>query len=282
MLRPVAVSTLMFAFAGCQSGGTSPRHDAVTAGIPGTDTPAVEIELHPYFRWLRMVEGVVGDRTLTLLLDTGGGSTLVTPSVASGLGCRPYGRDVGHRMSGEPVEFQRCDALDLAIGGWHRSFAPVAVFDVNALLPPELPRLDGVLALDAFRGRVITIDWSRSRLVVHSSLTANAAIRSSGVPLRAATGMAGNGLSVFLPASGTRGPVWLLLDSGNIRGTLVAEHILRDSLLATDVPATVALSIGTRPPVRMPFEPVDLVIDGALGTDFLDGGPVTLDLRDSR
>lgn len=89
---------------------------------------------------------MLGGDTLTLLFDSGGGATLITPSLALRLGCHAYGRDVGHRMTGESVEFQQCDSLTLTFSGWQRRFTPVAVFDVNALLPAELPRLDGVLA----------------------------------------------------------------------------------------------------------------------------------------
>ena len=46
------------------------------------ETADVTIELHPYFRDLRVVHARVGGDTLRLLLDTGGGATLITPQLS--------------------------------------------------------------------------------------------------------------------------------------------------------------------------------------------------------
>ena len=166
-----------------------------------------------------------------MLFDTGGGATLVTPDVARDLGCTPFGRDVGHRMTGEAVEFQRCESLDVSSGTWQRRIEPVAVFDVDRLLPPELPKLDGVLALDAFGGEVVTLDWAAGMLTVHAPADAAAALTQTGVSVRIATGDSGRFYSALLPVAASRGGLWFLLDSGNIRGTLVARHVARDGRL---------------------------------------------------
>ena len=93
-------------------------------------TPAV-LALQPYFRELKTVRVSAAGRPLTMLMDTGGGATLVTPDVARALGCTPFGRDVGHRMTGEAVEFQRCEELTLSAGAWKRRIEPVGVFDIG-------------------------------------------------------------------------------------------------------------------------------------------------------
>jgi hypothetical protein len=214
-----------------------------------------------------------------MLMDTGGGATLVTPEIAGRLGCRPFGRDVGYRMDGERVEFRRCESLDMSDGTWQRRVAPVAVFDVNGLLPPELPRLDGVLALDAFRGDVITIDWRAGLLTVHDGRTAKAALQQHGLPVRIATGESGRFFSAFVPIAASTGRLWLLLDSGNIRGTLVDRHVARDGLLDVTSSGEAALRVGSRPGVGARVESAALIIDGALGTAYLMLGPITLDLR---
>jgi hypothetical protein len=269
--RLVAVSVVAFSLLGV--GGCR-------GSVPG-DQPAadVTIPLNPYFRDLRTVRAQVGTDTLTLLFDTGGGATLVTPAIAHRIGCRPHGRDVGHRMTGELVEFQRCDSVTLGLSGWSRQFAPVAVFDVNALLPPELPRLDGVLALDAFRGQVIAVDWPGSRVIVHSPTTGGAAIAVGAVPLRAATGESGRMLTVLAEVEGRRGPLWFLIDSGDLQGTLVDSSLQRDSLLIAGTDSLVDLRVGTRTPIRVRPHAGRFIMDGVLGTDFLQRGPVVLDLR---
>jgi hypothetical protein len=255
---------------------TSGCRDATPSDQPGAD---LSIPLTPYFRELRTVRAQLGDDTLTLLLDTGGGATLLTPAVAKRIGCRPNGRDVGQRMTGELVEFQRCDSATLHLSGWSRRFAPVAVFDVNALLPPELPRVDGVLALDAFRGQVVTVDWPGARLIVHGSATSSAAIQAAGLPIRAATGESGRMLTVLARIEGRRGPLWFLIDSGNLRGTLIDASVQGDSLLVAGADSLVELRVGARAPIRVRPHFGRFIMDGVLGTDYLMRGPVVLDLK---
>lgn len=239
----------------------------------------IRISLEPYFRDLRIVRVQAGDAPLNLLFDTGGGATLITPGVARARGCEPRGEDVGHRMSGERVVFARCSAVHLTAGPWSATVAPVAVFDVNALLPKELPRLDGVLALDAFRGQVVTIDWPAGTVIVHGPGTADAAVAASGIPFRTATGESGRFLTALARVDGRHEPLWFLLDTGNLRGTLVASSVLRDALAPLRGSDMITLKIGGRPAVDAPFQAADLVLDGALGTDYFRRGPVTLDLR---
>ena len=218
----------------------------------------------------------MGRDTLTLLFDTGGGATIITPAVAERIGCRLHGRDVGHRMTGEEVVFQRCDSVTIELAGRSRPIAPIAVYDVNALLPAELPRLDGVLALDAFRGQVVTLDWTQNRVLVRASAPT---AKEFAPPLRLATGESGRMLTAFLRIEGRRGPLWLLLDSGNLRGLLVARHIVTDSEMVMTGDSVATLEVTGLPPARLPFAGADLIIDGALGTDFLRRGAITLDLR---
>ncbi|MEI6670059.1 MAG: hypothetical protein WCP29_18065 [Acidobacteriota bacterium] len=251
----------------------------VSSGAGPAPTTTVTLPLEPYFRDLKTVTVSTGIGPLVLLLDTGGGTTLITPRVAIRIGCRPFGRDVGHRMTGEQVEFERCDALDVSVGDWRRRIQPVGVFDVNALLPAELPRLDGVLALDAFLGQVITIDWLSGSVRVHADSEAEPALRGHGVPVRIATGDNGRFCSVFVPVAAARGRLWFLLDSGNIRGTLLARHVVGQNLLEIGPAGEVMLTVGSRPSISMRADAADLVIDGTVGTAWLMLEPVTLDLR---
>lgn len=252
----------------------------VTTGRDGAaKTTDTVISLLPYFRDLRVVRVQLGRDSATFLLDTGGGATLISPEVARRQGCTPHGADVGYRMTGEPVTFARCDSLRLTSGSWSTSLTPVAVFDVNALLPAELPRVDGVLAMDAFRGQVVTLDWPAGTLTLQGSATADSAARQSGVVVRWATGESGRFLTALVQVAGSREPLWFLLDSGNLRGTLVATSVLRDSLLPLQTGNEALMAIGGRTPVSFLFSAAELIVDGALGTDYLQRGAVTLDLR---
>ena len=251
---------------------------AAGPGARGAPDNGVVLKLSPYFRGLRTVRVESSAGPLRLLLDTGGGMTLVTPAVAARGGCNPVGRDVGHRMSGERVTFERCEAWQVSSGAWHSRVDPIGVFDVNALLPKELPAVDGLLALDAFRGRVLTLDWAAGDLTIHADADANRAARSA-LELRAATGDNGRFLSVLVPVASPRGRLWFLLDSGNIRGTLVSRHVVDAKLVTVGEHGEASLAIAGRPPHATSVIVDDLDIDGALGTDFLLNSTVTLDLR---
>lgn len=245
-----------------------------TAPPPGQTVQPYALGLREYYRGLRTASLDSDAGRLTMLVDTGGGATLVVPAVAARLGCTPSGRDVGHRMTGEIVVFQRCPRARLRADGFEATIDPLAVFDVNTLLPAELPRVDGVLALDAFRGHLVTIDWPGARIRVDDSADAGASL-----PFRVATDTNGRFFSALVQVDGTAGALWFLLDSGNLRGTLVARHVLDQGLLGAGDGQTRPLAVGGRPPRQVRVEPADLVIDGALGVDTLLQGPVTLDLR---
>jgi hypothetical protein len=250
-----------------------------TLSVVAAPSPTLTIHLEPYFRDLRLVHLKNGSRVLTMLVDTGAGATAISPGVATASGCTPHGQDIGHRMNGDAVTFQRCEPLTLGVNGWTHTFTPIGVFEVGALLPKELPHLDGILALDAFRGSVLTIDWKVCTVVIVGSSRQQQAIAASGMPMRPATGDAGRLLTAFVPARGTHENLWFLLDSGNLRGTLVSDSVLSEGLLPLDATGRGLLAIGSRPVAAMPLTSERLVIDGALGTDFLLRGPLTLDLR---
>jgi hypothetical protein len=240
---------------------------------------SIVIELRPYFRDLRLTEVMMGDKRLEFLVDSAGGRTLISPETARAIGCTPSGRDVGYRMTGEPVIFENCDSLVASVSGFDVTLRPVAVFDVNALLPSELPKLDGVLALDAFRGQVVSFDWGHDRLIVHSAQGADDALSASGIPLRIATGETGASLTALVPVSGVSRPLWFLLDSGNIRGTLVGRHVQEQGLLHSDADGTVRIAIGETPAVSLAPVVVEINLDGVLGTEYLVLQMITLDLR---
>lgn len=257
---------------------------AVDSSLP--ENP-VEVPLAPYFRELRTVRVVSGADTLSLLLDTGGGHTLVTPAAAQRLGCEPFGRSVGHRMSGERVEFQWCSGVHLQLEEVSLSSGLLAVFDLAAVLPPELPELDGVLALKSFTDRVVTFDLAGDRLILESRRSADTR-RSAHRPLKArlATGEDGSSLTVFLAAAAVPEPIWLLVDSGNLIGTILSPYgarQLQGPERDRDHPSRIEVDLQL---IGLPSTPTsafirDIIYDGVLGADFFFGNLFTLDLRDN-
>ncbi len=249
------------------------------ADIAGRARPPTShhIALAKYFRQLRSVDVRIEGRSYSFLVDTAGGRTLVSPRLAAAMLCTPRGRDVGYRMNGDPVVFQVCPRLRASVAGFDLDLAPVAVFDLSAVLPSELPPLDGVLALDAFRGQILALDWAKNELVVVG--TSGDASYPAPVPLRYATGENGGSLTVLVPVSSAGNPAWFLVDSGDIRGTLLGRHLVRDGFVSPAADSTVRLGVGKDAEESMNVIVDDINFDGVLGAHYLVTHTITLDLR---
>jgi hypothetical protein len=234
---------------------------------PASSAGAVCIRLEPYVGRLLTVAVRLGKEPLRLLLDTGGGQTLITPEVARRLGCTPCGRSVALRMTGERVEFQRCDAVPLEIGGRRLGASPVAVWDVMAVLPKDVPPLDGVLALDRLAEQPFTLDLSGRSLILESAVSLEKRVAGMRrLEARVATGLSGADLTVFV--HGVLGqPGWFLFDSGNLDVTQVSPHMLPGS--GGTPRSSDLLTLDGLPPVKVPTRFREIIHDGVLAEGFL-------------
>ena len=139
-----------------------------TAATGNADGATEVIALEPYLGVLWAFHARLGGHEGLFLLDTGGGMTVVTPKAAGFAGCRPWGRLTGFRMRGDRLDLPRCDDVRLTASDVPLR-APVAgIWDLMAKLPPAAPELMGSVALDAFAGRVVTLDLAHRRLVIES------------------------------------------------------------------------------------------------------------------
>ena len=223
----------------------------------------------------------VGGRQRLFQLDTAGGLTVISPALAKELNCGPWGSVTGFHMTGTKISAPRCDALHIRWGDLSLTSPVVAVMEVGS---PDTP-IDGLLALDAFAGRTITIDFARRELVVESP--ASLRERSVGtieVPAHLAREIGGIALSVFVEAPTTKGPIRLELDSGNGGTILVSRPLLRLLGLPDHGTAPQQGRFSVAPGMEaagLIFSP-DIVIDGNLGMPFLKDWVVTMDLAAGR
>ncbi|MBI4487420.1 MAG: aspartyl protease family protein [Acidobacteria bacterium] len=160
------------------------------------DRPA-NIQLSTWAGLLRSISVTVAGATHPFIFDTGGGETMLSPEVASAVGCVPYGRAIGLRAGGEQVAFEYCDDVWLRLGDIAIAHERVGVFDLKSVLPAGLPPADGVVSLRSFRGQPVTIDLATGRITVE---TADSLIaRTSGMrplTIRVASGPTGAPRSV--------------------------------------------------------------------------------------
>jgi len=242
------------------------------------------LTLTPYVGRLRTLTVTVNGERLTLLFDTGGGQTLVTPPVAERLGCRADGVSTGFRMSGERVTFRQCGRVELALGEVTRELSSLAVFDLNALLPAELPRLDGLLALDALAEIPFTLELGADRLTLESAKSLRARIaQATPVDMRVATGVDGGSVVVFMNVRVPSGQsLWLELDSGNLARVQLATHVRVDAGSSAAAAGEVPLTLGRITTAPLAYERRELIVDGALNAEFLERYAVTIDLAQRR
>jgi hypothetical protein len=255
---------------------------------PGTPRPTAQeaepeavIALEPWrTRWVLRAE--VAGETRRLLLDTGGGLTLLSREIAQAAGCTPWGRRTGYNMFGQKFEGPSCNGIALRVGG-HR-YVPAVTGLVNmAKLNPADSALHGIASLDLFDGRVITLDLGRGQLIVESPASLRARIGAMRpLPIRLKREVEGLALAVMAGVPSRHGLLWMELDSGNGGTVLVSKPVAAlvglDSSVAGRQTADFAVLDGVRVRTGDAFTP-ELIMDGNLGMPFLRHWIVTLDLQ---
>ena len=231
------------------------------------------------------LRGEVAGHAGLFLFDTGGGVTTVTPATAALSGCKPWGRITGFRATGERMDTPRCDNLRVSLGGQEFTAPTASVLDVGSLVGPDMPSLSGLIALDMFAGRSITIRPLAHELVVETASSLAERIRgATEVPIRPVRDVEGVALTVDGAVATPAGRAWMELDTGNLGPLMVGEHVA--PLLDLDAsrpdrqPASFALVGGVA--VTGPARVSRLIMDGDIGEDVLGRWDVTLDLTNER
>ena len=257
---------------------------ASASAIASEALPAV-IPLDPYLGTQTAVRLSVTGHEGLFLFDTGEGVSTITPQFAAAIGCTPWGQVTGYRMSGERIDFPRCDGLRFVARGMHFP-APIAgVFDIMSLLPKDVPVLDGAVGLDIFAGRVITIEPRANRLIIETARSLATRIRTAKeVPARLVRDAEGVALAVDGGVETRRGMAWMELDTGNGGSLAIANHIAPLLGLKADqkdeTPVSFMLSGGIF--VSGNARTRDLIMDGNIGNQFLKRWNLTLDLVNGR
>ena len=246
--------------------------------------PTSVIALEPWrTRWV--VTATVGGVPRRYLFDTGAGISSVSAATATAAGCTPWGRLTGFNMFGKRGDSPRCDGVIFEVGGRRYSPAVTGLIDMGKLNPRD-SALDGLVGLDMFADRAITLDLAGGRIIVESDASLAERVRGmTPLPIRVNREVAGFALSVHAAVPSERGTLWMELDSGN-GGTIlvskpVASLVRLDSTAAGKQHAEFAVSGGARVQSDDAYT-TDMTMDGNLGMPFLRHWLVTLDLRTQR
>jgi len=248
---------------------------------PAHPAPVVAIPLEPYLRAQAVVHAVVNGQSGTFLFDTGEGVSSFSPAFAAKVGCHPWGRISGFRMSGERVDSPHCDNVIFELAGQSLSAPVVSILDVMKFMGPGLPPVDGALGLDLFAHKLITI-VPRRQIVLESPKSMSRRISNAReLPIRMVRDVEGIALSVDGAVRTPDGLAWMELDSGNGGSLVVANHIAPLLGLATDIsaprPGRIELANGMA--VEGTLRTRDLIMDGDISAQFLNRWTLTLDLE---
>jgi hypothetical protein len=252
---------------------------------PGvTAAPIATLRLEPYRRSVAVRVTANGKPGL-FAFDTAGGHTIVSPEFAAAAGCRPWGELAGFRMTGDRLSMPRCDGLGFEVDG-HPLKAPVAgVMQVAPLMAKDAAPIEGLLALDVFAGKTITIDFAGGTLHVESPQSAaQRIVGAREIPVRLAREAQGLALAVNVEVPTGHGIVRFELDSGNGGTMLVSKAYAGLFGLDPEREGPQPGNIGVAPGIAakgLVFVK-DMNIDGNLGMPFLKDWIVTLDLAAGR
>ncbi len=254
--------------------------DAAVAGAAQAPGPLVisTTELPKGGTGLR---ATVADHEGLFLFDTGAGITTVTPATARLAGCHPWGQLTGFRATGERLDTPRCDDLRLSMGGRPFTIPIASLLDLSPFIAPGVPTLSGLIGLDAFAGRTITIRPLAHEIIVETPSSLQHRIKNARkVPIRLVRDSEGVALSIDAAVETSAGQAWMELDIGNLGPILIGEHVAPLlKLSASDrnrQAAKFALAGGI--PVQGPARVGRLIMDGDVGQDVLGHWDVTLDL----
>jgi len=225
----------------------------------------------------------VGGKERLFQFDTGGGNTFISPEIAKELNCEKGARVVGFRMTGDKLEAPRCDDVAITIGG-HRFTSPTAgVYQVGEFNAKGVT-VDGLLALDVFEGRTITMDFAGQRLIVETPESAAARIvGATELPARLVRELGGYSLCIDIQVPSKMGHLGFQIDSGNGGTLLIAKPYAAAFGFDPDKgPRMGSFPIGKGIEARGFVMPAGITLDGNLGMPFLKNYLVTLDLEKGR
>jgi hypothetical protein len=259
---------------------------AGTTAEMGVDESAsrLSIPLEPYLRAQAIVHAGVNGQEGTFMFDTGEGVSSFSPAFAAKIGCRPWGRISGFRMSGERLDNAHCDNIAFEMAGRKFPAPVVSTVDIMKFMGPGVPPIDGALGLDLFAGQIITIIPRRAIIVETPTSFAARIAHAKALPIRLVRDVEGIALSVDGAVATPGGLAWMELDTGNGGSLVVANHIapLLGLKADTSTPVQAHFALANGIEVSGTTRTRDLIMDGNIGAQFLNSWVLTLDLGNGR
>jgi hypothetical protein len=257
------------------------------AGAPAVKAPVEKPQVVKLERFRKAlwkvhltVNGVPGD----FLFDTGGGVTLLAKDFAPKVECTYWGRSTGYNMFGKRGDDAHCDGVQLVAG--EATFTPVNVgkIDFGDQFPGDKAP-DGLLSLDAFDGKAITIDQAAGTLTIETPQSlAERVAHMTELPMRLVRDCSARCLNAFVAVPTSKGLTWLILDSGAGGVSLIARDYADAFGLDSAKKMGQQLRVDIVPGISVdsPVMIADMIMDGNLGQPFMSQYVLTLDIANGR
>lgn len=255
---------------------------AAYAAGGSADAPQV-IKLERFRKALWKVRVNVKGKTGDFLLDTGGGVTLLTEEFSKGIDCKFWGRTTGYNMFGKRGDGPHCDDVRLTAGGVPLTPVSVGKIDFGGQFAGDKTP-DGLLSLDAFDGKAITLDQTAGTLTVETPRSLARRIKGMReLPLRMSRDCSARCLNAFVGVPTREGMTWLILDSGAGGVSLISkDHAALFGLDPDAKEQRLKYEVAPGVPVDSPVVVADMIMDGNLGQPFMSRYRITFDLARGR
>jgi len=227
----------------------------------------------------------IGAKTYPFLFDSGGGITLISPSIAKEIGCTPFGKVTGFNAGGTRLDFKRCDNVELKMDDYSAKIN-AGVFEIMTLFGADTKEIGGIVSLQTFENRVLTIDLSGNKLIVENEKSFAERIKDMK-PLESRIGSQGGGavIDIFVAANTPKGKIWMEFDTGNFSTLQFAPHAQEMLGINFDAPNRAKMS----KPVKLDIVGLgeieaagrerDMIYDGMLNYETISKMVVTIDLK---
>lgn len=160
------------------------------------------------------------------VLDTGAGTTLLTPALAESLGVQSSGTKQG-RTAGGAVEVALAVVESLGIGKLRRSNLQVAIFDLSRISQTIGAPLDGDLGYNFLKDFRLTIDFERGELRLDDPKRSEYVGPPPLVELPMRLAHPAKPLILIEVFAGQRGPFQFAVDTGTSTST-ISPRVARD------------------------------------------------------
>jgi hypothetical protein len=245
----------------------------------------IVIKLEPYLGDHWAFRAKINGHEGLFLMDTGGGLTALAPEVAAAAGCEPWGQLTGFRMRGDRVDLKRCDNVTIDVGELHLRLATTGIWDFNKMLPKDAAPLAANVGLDAFAGRVVTLDIGNRQLVIETPKTLKARIATAKeVPVQFIKEAEGYSTTFAAALDLPKGRAWMSVDSGDDAAITIGAHLAAamglDPQKKGAQPLETSLAGGV--PLRGSAYVKDIIFDGNIGAPIISGWVLTMDLLHQR